>query len=84
MTGNHVVDLILVTLGPLIIWKLFWANAEKMTDAEAMILSALCVATRETLNEAQLKHCTGLNVQELALDRLHDQVRRSNGRVTLR
>lgn len=86
MTGNHVVDLALVILGPLILWQWLRAGRQKISDAEAMILGALCVALGETLTEAQLQRFTDLSDQDLtlALDRLQDRVRRSNGRVTLR
>lgn len=86
MTGNHVVDLALVTLGPLIVWQLFWISTRKMDNAEALILGALCVAPGETLTEIQLQRSTGLSKQELAiaLNRMQDRVHCSNGRVTLR
>lgn len=63
MTGNHVVDLALVILGPLIVWRLFWVSTQKMDDAEALILGALCVAPGETLTEAQLQRITELSEQ---------------------
>jgi len=86
MTGNHVVDLMLVTIGPLIVWGVFWATTRKMDDAESLILRALGSAPGETLTEAQLQQCTGLSEQELAaaLNRLQGRIRRVDGRVTLR
>lgn len=86
MTGNHVVDLILLTLGPLILWRLCWASARRPADAEALILGALCVAPWETLTEVQLQHITGLSEPELAaaLDRLQGRIRCVHGQVMLR
>ena len=86
MTGNHVVDLILLTLGPLILWRLGWASARRPSDAEALILGALCMAPWETLTESQLQRITGLSEPELAaaLDGLQDRIRRTHGQVVLR
>lgn len=86
MTGNPMVDLALVTLGPLILWGVFWATTRTMVDAEALILSALSGAPGETLTEAQLQRSTGLSEQELAitLNRMQDRLLCANGRVTPR
>lgn len=86
MTGNPMVDLALVTLGPLLIWGVFWMTTRTMVDAEALILDALCGAPGETLTEAQLQRSTGLSEQELAitLNRMQDRLHCSDGHVTPR
>lgn len=86
MTGNHVVDLTLITLGPLIVWRLYWAHTRHLGDPEALVLGALCVAPKETLTEAQLQRITDLSEPELAaaLDHLRDRLQRTGDQVTLR
>ncbi len=86
MTGHPLTDVLLVLLGPLLFWIALGLAPRRMTDAEAMVIGALCVAPEQTLTIADLRRCTGLTDQQLTvtLDRLQDRLQRSPGRVTLR
>lgn len=86
MTGHPLPDVLVVGLGLVLLWIACGLAPRRMTDAEAMVRGALCVAPAQALTDADLRRCTGLTDRQLTVthDRLQDRLQRSPGCIALR